>query len=291
MTRIAVVGAQGMLGRDIVGRLAPEYDVVGLSRAQLDITHAQSVNALITGFDVVVNAAAYTAVDDAETHRKEAFAINAHGAQNLASRCRDANTRLIHVSTDYVFDGTETVPYAEDAPTNPQSVYGASKLAGEEAVMAENPDASLIVRTSWLYGLHGTSFPRSILQAGLSRDYLDVVNDQWGQPTWTVDVAEMIAQLVNADIRTGIFHATNAGAATWHAFATALFELAGWETARVRETTSTAFTRPAARPAWSVLGHAGWTDRGLAAPRPWEEALTEAWATGLSQFTVTKQSA
>ena len=291
MTRIAVVGAQGMLGRDLVERLAKEYDVVGLSRSQLNITDAQSVKAVITGFDVVVNAAAYTAVDDAETHSEEAFAINAHGAQNLATRCRIANTRLIHVSTDYVFDGTETVPYAEDAPTNPQSVYGASKLAGEEAVMAENPDSSLIVRTSWLYGLHGISFPRSILQAGLTRDYLDVVNDQWGQPTWTVDVAEMIAQLVKAEIGAGVFHATNAGATTWHAFATALFDLAGWETARVRETTSAAFTRPAARPAWSVLGHDGWTDRGLPTPRPWEDALTEAWTAGLSQFAIAEPSA
>ena len=291
MTRIAVVGAHGMLGRDVAEKLASQHDVVGLSRAHLDITDAQSVNSVITGFDVVVNAAAYTAVDDAETHREEAFAINAHGAQNLANRCRDANTRLIHVSTDYVFDGTADVPYAEDAPTNPQSVYGASKRAGEEAVMAENPDSSLIVRTSWLYGVHGTSFPRSILQAGLTRDYLDVVNDQWGQPTWTVDVAETIAQLVNAGTETGVFHATNAGATTWHAFATALFELAGWDTARVRETTSAAFTRPAARPPWSVLGHDGWTGRGLPAPRPWEDALTEAWTAGLSQFAIAEPSA
>ncbi|MDA7565882.1 dTDP-4-dehydrorhamnose reductase [Pontimonas sp.] len=291
MTRIAVVGAHGMLGRDLVERLAKEHDVVGLSRSQLDITDAHAVNAVITGFDVVVNAAAYTAVDDAETHSEEAFAINAHGAQNLAIRCRIVNTRLIHVSTDYVFDGTASFPYTEDAPTNPQSVYGASKRAGEEAVIAENPNSSLIVRTSWLYGLHGTSFPRSILEAGLTRDYVDVVNDQWGQPTWTVDVAEMIAQLVEAEIGAGIFHATNAGATTWHAFATALFDLAGWDTARVRETTSAAFTRPAARPAWSVLGHDGWTDRGLTAPRPWEEALTEAWAAGLSQFAFPKQSA
>ena len=290
MTRIAVVGAQGMLGRDLVERLTKEHNVVGLSRSELDITDPHSVNAVITGFDVVVNAAAYTAVDDAETHGEEAFAINAHGAHNLATRCRIVSTRLIHVSTDYVFDGTADVPYAEDAPTNPQSVYGASKRAGEEAVMAENPGSSLIVRTSWLYGLHGTSFPRSILQAGLTRDFLDVVNDQWGQPTWTVDVAAMIAQLVNADIGAGVFHATNAGATTWHAFATALFDLAGWDTARVRQTTSAAFTRPAARPAWSVLGHDGWADRGLPAPRPWEEALTEAWATGLSQFAVSKQS-
>ena len=291
MTRIAVVGAQGMLGRDLVERLAKEHNVVGLSRSQLDITDAQSVNAVITGFDVVVNAAAYTAVDDAETHSKAAFAINAHGAQNLASRCRIVNTQLIHVSTDYIFDGTANVPYAEDAPSNPQSVYGASKRAGEEAVIAENPNSSLIVRTSWLYGLHGTSFPRSILQAGLTRDYLDVVNDQWGQPTWTVDVAEMIAQMVKAEIGAGVFHATNAGATTWHAFATALFDLAGWDTARVLETTSAAFTRPAARPAWSVLGHDGWTDRGLPAPRAWEDALTEAWTAGLSQFAIAEPSA
>ena len=284
MKRVAVLGARGMLGRDLLERLADTTDVVGFGRTELDITNSTSVTSALDGFDVVVNAAAFTAVDDAESQREVAYAINATGPENLATVCRTLGSILVQISTDYVFDGNASAPYDERAEANPQSVYGASKRAGEEAVLSENPGASVIVRTSWLYGVHGTSFPRSILTAGLTRDTLDVVNDQWGQPTWTADVATMVSRLIEADISTGIFHATNAGATTWHQFATALFGLAGWNPTRVRETTSAAFKRPATRPSWSVLGHQAWADHGLPTPRPWNEALAEAWTEGLFQF-------
>jgi len=288
MTRIAVVGARGMLGRDLVGEFH-EYDIHAFGRNELDITNSGSLTETLEGYSIVINAAAFTAVDDAETQREEAFAINADGPRNLARACRVIEATLFQISTDYVFDGTASTPYGEDAVPNPQSVYGQSKLAGERAVLTENPDSTIIVRTSWLYGVHGTSFPRSILQAGLSRQHLDVVNDQWGQPTWTVDVARLISRLISAGISNGVFHATNSGKTTWHAFASRLFELAGWDSSRVRETTSETFNRPAPRPAWSVLGHNGWLKRGLPAPRSWEDALAEAWDSGLSQFALPEQ--
>lgn len=288
MTRIAVVGARGMLGRDLVAEL-DDYEIDPFGRNELDITNSSDLAEALQSYSIVINAAAFTAVDDAESRREEAFAINADGPRNLARTCRVIGATLFQISTDYVFDGTASTPYGEDAVPNPQSVYGQSKLAGERAVLAENPDSTIILRTSWLYGAHGTSFPRSILQAGLSRQHLDVVNDQWGQPTWTVDVARMISRLIGADISNGVFHTTNSGKTTWHALASRLFELAGWDSSRVRETTSETFSRPAPRPAWSVLGHDEWLKRGLPAPRKWEDALAEAWECGMSRFALPEQ--
>jgi len=283
MSRVLVTGSQGMLGQDILLGLKG-HDVTGMSRSTLDITDRHAVTTVIPDFDIVINAAAYTAVDDAETHRDDAYAINAEGPKNLAAACARSGATLVHLSTDYVFGGDATTPYPEDAPKGPASVYGQSKLAGEQAVLENNPDHSIILRTAWLYGVNGSSFPRSILSAGQTREHLDVVDDQVGQPTWTVDVVGMIEQLVNAGVTKGIFHATNAGQTSWHGFACKLFELAGWDTDRVAKTTTSAFPRPAPRPAWSVLGHTEWSAHGLKSPRAWEDALAEAWDSGLSQF-------
>ena len=289
MTRILVVGATGMLGRDLMTGVA-DYEPAGVGSAQLDITDPEAVETAVQGFDIVINAAAFTAVDDAETHSEQAFALNASGPRNLAAACKRTSTRLIHISTDYVFDGTAETPYPEDADPNPQSVYGASKHAGEQSVSEELPEASLIVRTSWLYGLHGQSFPRSILQAALTRETLEVVSDQHGQPTWAVDVAGMVRNLIEAKIDHGVFHATNSGSTTWHGFARKLFELAGWDPLRVHETTTDRFPRPAPRPAWSVLGHTQWAEHQLRVPRPWEKALEDAWHHGLSTFAIAQDS-
>lgn len=283
MKRVLVTGSQGMLGSDILLGLK-DHDVTGMSRSTLDITDHDAVSSIVPGFDIVINAAAYTAVDDAQTHRDDAYAINAEGPSNLAQACAETGATLLHLSTDYVFQGDETTPYPEDAPKKAASVYGQSKLAGEQAVLAENPEHSIILRTAWLYGVNGSSFPRSILSAGQTRDRLDVVDDQIGQPTWTVDVAGMIDQLLNAGVTNGVFHATNAGRTSWHGFASKLFELAGWDTDRVGKTTTAAFPRPAPRPSWSVLGHNAWLAHGLKPPRSWEAALGEAWNSGLSEF-------
>ncbi|MGN6331851.1 MAG: dTDP-4-dehydrorhamnose reductase [Motilibacteraceae bacterium] len=277
MTRWLVTGAGGMLGHDVLAVLAgrAQDDVLGLDRAALDVSDAASCLDAVRGCDVVVNAAAYTRVDDAESHEPEAFAVNAVGAANLARACARHGATLVHVSTDYVFDGTAAAPYAEEAPLAPRSAYGRTKAAGEWAVRAELPERSYVLRTAWLYGEHGPSFVRTMRRLMGERETVDVVDDQHGQPTWSLDLAQRIAALVDAGAPAGTYHATNAGSTTWWGLARAVFELSGADPARVRPTTTDRFPRPAPRPAWSVLGHDGWERVGLAPLRPWREALAE----------------
>ena len=280
MTTIHIVGAGGMLGGALVRELA-DFPVSAGTRETADLTRPETLEAFITPGSIVINAAAYTQVDAAEEERDAAFATNATGVSNLATVAKAKNARVIHVSTDYVFDGVAREPYGEDSPTNPASVYGASKLAGEKFLRDALPDGSVIVRTAWLYGVPGSSFPATILGAAQTRDTLQVVTDQIGQPTWTRDVARLIQSLLESSVTSGVFHATNAGQASWWEFARRLFELAGWDPDRVLPTTSETFVRPAPRPAWSVLGHGNWEKNGLPAPRHWREALDEAWDTEL----------
>jgi len=284
VTKILVIGAGGMLGTDVMRTLS-SFNPRGMTHADLDIREASDVEAAVAGCDVVVNTAAYTRVDEAESHRELAFAINAQGAGNIARAAHTANARLIHVSTDYVFEGNASIPYAENAPTNPLSVYGASKLAGDEAVQEEHGDLSTILRTSWLYGENGSSFPRTMLRLGQENPTVTVVEDQRGQPTWTMDVAHMIKNLIESSIPSGMFHATNSGHTSWFLFAQRLFESAGWDTERVIATQSVNFPRPAPRPSWSVLGHAHWQEASLPLPRPWETAFGEAWESFIHRWT------
>jgi dTDP-4-dehydrorhamnose reductase len=276
MTTVHIVGAGGMLGQALVRELA-DFPLSPGTREIADLTRPETLESFITPGSVVINAAAYTQVDAAEEDRDAAFATNATGVANLATVAKAKSARVIHLSTDYVFDGAASSPYAEDSPTNPVSAYGASKLAGEKLLRETLPDASLIVRTAWLYGHPGSSFPATILGAAQTRDTLQVVTDQIGQPTWTRDVARMIRALLESSVTSGVFHATNAGQASWWEFARRLFELAGWDPERVLPTTSETFVRPAPRPAWSVLGHDNWQKNGLPSPRHWREALDEAW--------------
>ncbi len=278
MTRIAVVGAGGMLGSDLMGVLK-DHSPTGFTKAQLDITDEKAVTEALRGFDVVINAAAYTCVDDAETQRDRAFAVNALGPKNIAQACATHHQRLIHLSTDYVFDGRASTPYATDHPTNPQSVYGESKAQGEKYVQETLPDSSVIVRTGWLYGHSGPNFLTTMLTLSQTHDTLQVVDDQIGQPTWARDLAHMIHNLITSDIQSGVFHATSAGQTSWWGFARKIFEAAGLNPERVQPTTSANFVRPAPRPAWSVLDHAEWSALGMPAPRPWEGAFKEAWDT------------
>ena len=281
VTTLAVLGAQGMLAQDVL-KVLKIYEPTPFSRSELDVTNYVAVAETLGKFDVVVNCAAYTRVDDAESSPELAFAVNSEGPRNIARTLAKSNTKLIHISTDYVFDGKATVPYPEDHATNPVSVYGASKQQGEIAVMEENGAHSAIVRTSWLYGENGSSFPRTILRAGLTRETLDVVDDQHGQPTWTMDVAHHIRDLIDAGIPQGLFHATNSGQTTWFDLAQTLFRKAGWDDNRIRRANSADFARPAARPAFSVLGHDSWSQSSLPSPRPWDHALDEAWNSFLS---------
>jgi len=226
----------------------------------------------------VINASAYTDVDGAESDEAAAFAVNADAVRLIAETVKAKGGRLIHISTDYVFDGTAPEPYDEGATRSPKSAYGRSKLGGEQAVEDILPNSGVIVRTAWLYGYPGKSFPATILRASQNREFLDVVTDQVGQPTWTGDVAAMVESLVVNDIRHGIFHATNSGQTSWNGFARAVFRQAGLDEEKVRPVTSEAFPRPAPRPSYSVLGHSAWGLNGLQEPRPWEDALAEAWA-------------
>jgi dTDP-4-dehydrorhamnose reductase len=273
-----------MLGTDLVEALRGR-SVTALTRADLDITDDDAVRAAVAGHDLVVNAAAWTAVDDAETHEAEAFAVNAVGADRLARACADAGARLVQVSTDYVFDGTCETPYAEDAATGPRSAYGRTKLAGEWAVRAALPDRSWIVRTAWLYGAHGPNFVATMRRLEAERETVSVVDDQHGQPTWTGDLAARIVALVDAGAPAGTYHGTSSGSTTWHGLAQLVFELAGADPARVLTTTTEAFPRPAPRPAWSVLGHEGWKGADLEPMQPWDEALRAAWPTMMGKQT------
>ncbi|GAA4838005.1 dTDP-4-dehydrorhamnose reductase [Luteimicrobium xylanilyticum] len=268
--RWIVVGAAGMLGQDMVAvaRVAG-YEVVALTRAELDVTDAAACRDALAGADVVVNGAAYTAVDAAEEHEADAFTVNAVGAANLA-RAAAAGARLVHPSTDYVFAGDADAPYAEDAPVAPRSAYGRTKAAGEWAVLAASPD-HLVLRTAWLYGAGGGNFPKTIVRVARERGGVDVVDDQRGQPTWTHDVADLAVRLVAAEAPGGIYHATSSGDGTWFDFARAAVTSARLDPETVRPTTSEAFVRPAPRPAYSVLGHDALRHAGVEPIGDWRE--------------------
>ncbi len=260
-----------MLGRELVDVLrAAGHDVSAAGRAELDVTDAGAVASAVAGHHALVNAAAWTAVDAAESEEAAAHVLNAVAPGRLASAARGAGARCVHVSTDYVFDGRATAPYAEDAPTSPASAYGRTKAAGEEAVRAADPGA-LVVRTAWLYGAGGGCFPRTIAAAAAQRGHLDVVDDQVGQPTWARDVADLVARLLAAGAPGGTYHATSSGRVSWYGFARAVVAAAGMDPAIVAPTTSDAFVRPAPRPAWSVLGHGALERVGVEAIGPWEE--------------------
>ncbi len=279
MSRWLVTGAKGMLGVDLQAVLTDagvdKKHLTALARADLDVTDPDAVRRAVRGHDIVVNCAAYTAVDDAETHEAQAFAVNAVGAYNLANACRETGARLVHVSTDYVFSGDATEPYAEDAPLAPLSAYGRSKAAGEWAVQAHCPRA-WIVRTAWLYGRGGPNFVSTMARLAGERETLAVVDDQRGQPTWTRDVAQAILRLVTADAPFGVWHATSQGDTTKHGLTRAIFEELGLDPARVTPTTSAAFPLPAPRPAYSVLGHDAWRMTRIAMLPPWRESLAQA---------------
>ncbi len=257
--RWLVVGAHGMLGQDMVAAAqGAGAEVTAVDREHVDITDAAATLAYVrslnlTAGDVVVNCAAWTAVDAAEEQEAAAFAVNAVGPQNLAHAAALSGARIVQISTDYVFEGHATTPYAEDAAMAPEGAYGRTKAAGEWAVRANNPD-HYIVRTAWLYGAGGPNFPKTMARLGGERDVLTVVDDQQGQPTWTVDLADLIVRLVAAGAPSGTYHGTAQGAVTWNGFAKAIMAAAGL-TARVDPVSSAAFAAKAPRPSYSVLGH------------------------------------
>jgi dTDP-4-dehydrorhamnose reductase len=269
-----------MLGSDVVEALFGR-DVTVLGRKDLDVTDPAAVFDAVEGHDVVINAAAYTKVDDAETHEDDALAVNGTAVGLLASAAARHRARLVTISTDYVFDGTATEPYDEATPLDPLNAYGRSKAAGERLALEANPDGTFLIRTAWLYGQHGPNFAATMLRLAATHDTVQVVDDQIGQPTWTHDLAAQIVALVDTDAPAGVYHGTNAGRASWYEFARAVFAVAGLDPDRVKPTDSSQFVRPAPRPSFSVLGHDAWRRASLPAMRPWRDALTEAAGTGV----------
>jgi len=267
-----VIGARGQLGSDLTALLGDR--AVGVDLPEIDITDQGSVRAVVDAVEpaVVVNCAAYTAVDAAEADPQTAEAVNGLGPANVTRAA--ARARVIQVSTDYVFDGAAGTPYPEDAEPSPRSVYGLTKLHGEQAVL-QHP-AAYVVRTAWLYGAAGHNFVKTMLTLERTRPTVSVVDDQIGQPTWSRDLAAQIVALGDSAAAPGVYHATNAGQTSWFGLTRRIFELIGADPARVLPTTTDRFPRPAPRPAYSVLGHARWGEQGLPAMRAWDQALAEA---------------
>jgi dTDP-4-dehydrorhamnose reductase len=282
--RALVVGAAGQLGTDLVEVLhAGGHETRAVTRAEVDITNRVLVDHFIAhwatggGEGVVFNCAAYTDVDGAESDEAGAHLVNAVGPANLAIATATHGADLVHVSTDYVFDGTASTPYAVDAPIAPRSVYGKTKLAGEEAVRALSP-RSYVGRTAWVYGATGSNFVKTMARLESERDTLSVVDDQVGSPTWSRDLAEGLVALAQTR-RYGTYHCTNAGETTWCGFARAVFEELGADPMRVAACTTADFPRPAPRPAYSVLSDSAWREAGLPPMRSWRDALAAAFAT------------
>jgi dTDP-4-dehydrorhamnose reductase len=275
----AVLGHAGMLGQDFMSALATR-DVTGFDRGEFDITDLDSVKSVINDFDVVINCAAWTAVDDAEEKEPVALTINGDGPKNVAIVCKEIGAKLVHISTDYVFSGESTSPYSENALVGPKSAYGRTKLAGEIAVREALPDNHYIVRTAWLYGEHGPNFIKTMLSLEKTKDTISVVEDQLGQPTWTKDLVSQIIEMVDHDVPSGTYHGTSSGQTSWFGLTKRIYELIGADSNRVLPTTTDAFLRPAPRPAYSVLGHDKWTAVGMSPIRNWDEALQSAFADG-----------
>ncbi|WP_151733874.1 dTDP-4-dehydrorhamnose reductase [Paenibacillus tengchongensis] len=279
--KVLVTGSAGQLGQDLVLLLTAQgHEVMGCDRQEMDITDLDQCKEVIGGFapDAVVHCAAHTAVDVAETDIDSAYLINATGSRNVALAAEQAGAKLVYISTDYVFDGMGTKPYHEYDNTDPQSIYGKSKRAGEILVQSLS-SKFFIVRTSWVYGKYGNNFVKTMLKLGQEKPLLQVVNDQKGSPTYTVDLARFVLELIQTE-KYGIYHASNSEACTWYEFTQAIFaeaeELLGLKfTAKLEPCTTEQFPRPAPRPQYSVMEHLSIRTNGFQDIRPWREGLRD----------------
>ncbi len=288
MSRWLITGSYGQLGTDLQGVLAGGADDVvrAVDLDVLDITDSAAVSAAIEDFgpDILVNAAAYTAVDAAEENEDLAFRVNSTGPAVLAAAMARHGGRLVHVSTDYVFAGDAVRPYEVHDTPDPRSAYGRTKLAGELAVRELMPESSYVVRTAWVYGATGANFVKTMARLEGERDTVSVVDDQRGSPTWSADLARALVELARSNAAPGIYHCTGSGDTTWFGFTQAIFEELGADPARVLPTTTDAFPRPAPRPAYSVLSDAAWRAAGLTPMPAWRDALRAAFATSGEAF-------
>lgn len=279
--RVLVTGSAGQLGQDLVLLLQKQgHEVLGCDRAEMDITDLDQCIEIISGFrpDAVIHCAAHTAVDAAETDIDAAYVINATGSRNVALAAERAGAKLVYISTDYVFDGMGTQPYHEYDNTDPKSIYGKSKRAGEILVQSLS-SKFFIVRTSWVYGKYGNNFVKTMLKLGQEKPLLQVVNDQTGSPTYTVDLANFLLELIQTE-KYGVYHASNSEFCTWYEFTQAIFaeaeELLGLKfTAKLEPCATEQFPRPAPRPRYSVMEHLSIRTNGFQDIRPWREGLRD----------------
>ena len=278
MKRILVIGSKGMLGRDLVEALRfflRDIEVFGWDVDEIDITEEDKTVAKIESLHpgMVINVAAYTDVDGCELHEEKAFAINAEGMRHVALGAGGCGAKVVYLSTDYIFDGKKEKPYLEDDPPHPLSVYGRSKLKGEEYVQELAKDA-LVVRTQWLYGKYGNNFVASILRQAREKEVLSVVDDQIGSPTYTVDLSKALSLLIQHGAR-GVFHVANSDFCTWYDYAQRILTLSGVRGVRVLPISSKELSRPAPRPSYSVLDTQKLKRETGITLRPWFEALKD----------------
>jgi dTDP-4-dehydrorhamnose reductase len=281
--RILVMGHKGMLGSDLMDVLARDHEVSGVDIAEFDITSAPDCLRVVGEFnpEVIVNAAAYTDVDGCETNREACLAVNAEGVRNIANACKDSGAKIVHYSTDYVFDGTKGEPYLEDDPCRPINTYGASKRKGEE-LLIETAENHVLIRTAWLYGRQGKNFVKAILAKARDEGMLRVVDDQVGSPTFSFDLAQATKLLVERDCR-GIYHVTNRGVCSWFQFAQRILEYTQVSGVTVEPIKSHELSRKAARPAYSVLSNRKFMEATQKTMRPWQVALND-YLTGQSHI-------
>lgn len=274
-----IIGGSGQLGRAMQAELlSSKIECISLDRGQLDITKSNEIRRVfgVEMPDIVLNAAAWTNVDEAEVAEKRAGLVNSHGAGLVAQECSLVGSRLIHISTDFVFSGVSEVPWDEESKTEPISAYGRTKAEGERQVREFLPDNSFIVRTAWLYSPWGKNFAKTMLRLALQETCIvEVVADQIGQPTSALDLATQIRVMIDHDVAPGVYHGTSSGWASRFEFAQYIFELSGADPARVTPVGSSQYPQRARRPAYSVLGHKHWFDQGLAPMRSWREAIDD----------------
>jgi dTDP-4-dehydrorhamnose reductase len=270
-----------MLGNDLIKTLGLRHKVVGKDFNDFDITNKEITRKEILDIlpQIVVNSAGFTNVDGCETEAENAFLVNAEGTKNVALACKEGKIKLVHISTDYVFDGKKGKPYLEDDTPNPLNIYGKSKLKGEQYIK-EITDDFLVVRTEWLYGEKGNNFVSTILKlAGVEKE-LRVVDDQIGSPTYTKDLAYAIGVLLEHNLK-GVYHVTNRGTCSWYEFALKILESARIEDVKVNPISSKTYNRPAERPAYSALNCSKFEKETGFTLRPWEDALAEYFLGGL----------
>ncbi len=275
-----VTGGSGQLAIALNNLLESEgQSYTSPSRNDLDISSLDAIEKIVAfNPDVIVNCAAYTLVDRAEFESELAFKVNRDGARNLALAARELDVPLIHISTDYVFSGTGNSPWKTTDFPKPSSQYGASKLAGEQQIESLYGEKSLVMRTAWLYGPFGKNFAKTILKKALTtQDEIRVVDDQFGQPTSTLDLATQIYKTSINKLPSGIYHATNSGEATWYEFAREIVALSGEPKTRVKPIKSSEYPKPAKRPGYSVLDHSKWKDTAVAEMGDWKSALIRAF--------------